>query len=121
MSTINNWSKIRGTDKIAMYPQPEKTLGDCLVKFSGDLGDGSTFGAALYDLGDSLRQIGVAKELLENNVKQNFVDPMTYLKHNDLKGIVVSRIHLLLLCWFCVLNFMRQIIICIITFIIIYI
>lgn len=91
MTTINNWSKIRGEGKVSIYPQPEKALGDSLVKYSADLGEKSSFGHALYDLGESMRQVATEKELLENNIKQNFIDPLTYLKHHDLNTIMHQR------------------------------
>ena len=37
-------SKIRGQAKSALYPQPEGMLGECMVKYGGDLGANSLFG-----------------------------------------------------------------------------
>ena len=74
------------------YPQAEGFLGEAMEKFSDELGKDSNFGHALLDLGETLRQIAAYKNLLESNVKQNFIEPLTFLKHNELKSIMVSGI-----------------------------
>lgn len=71
------------------YPQPEGALGETMIKYSNELGQESSFGHALYDLGESLRTVAEHKNLLEESVKQNFIDPLTKLKHNELKNIMV--------------------------------
>lgn len=44
MSTRNAISKIRGQEQKILYPQPEGTLGDYMVKHGTDLGEDSLFG-----------------------------------------------------------------------------
>jgi endophilin-A len=87
---VNNFSKMRGQVKNTPYPQPEGTLGETLIKYGKDLGDDSNFGNALVDMGESLRQMAGIKYALEDNIKQNFLDPFTALKDNDLKEVMVS-------------------------------
>ena len=81
---------MRGQVKNTPYPQPEGTLGETLIKYGKDLGDDSNFGNALVDMGESLRQMAGIKYALEDNIKQNFLDPFTALKDNDLKEVMVS-------------------------------
>lgn len=88
--TVNNLSKIRGQIKNTPYPQPEGTLGESMVKYGGDLGDNSNYGKALIEMGECLRQLAGIKYALEDNVKQNFLDPLSQLKDNDLKDVMVS-------------------------------
>ena len=63
-----------------------------MVKFSQDLGNESTFGLALFDVGETLHRIAEFKHLLENKIKQNFIEPLTDIKHNEIKNIMVSSI-----------------------------
>ena len=44
MQTINTISKMRGQSKVNMYPQPEGTLGEYMIKHGRDLGDDNCFG-----------------------------------------------------------------------------
>lgn len=87
--SLNN--KIHGDEKAVTYPQPETQLGELLIKYSNEIGDNSNFGHAMLDLGESFRQMSAYKSLLELNIKQNFIEPLTHLKHNDLKSIMHSR------------------------------
>lgn len=41
---LNTMSKIRGQVKTTGYPQTEGLLGDCMLKYGKELGEGSTFG-----------------------------------------------------------------------------
>lgn len=87
MATAATLSKIRGTSKSMPYPQPEGLLGDSMLKHGKALGDESNFGKALMDAGESYRMMADVKYALEDNVKQNFLDPLTHLQSNDLKEV----------------------------------
>lgn len=89
--TVNNLSKMRGQVKNTPYPQPEGTLGEAMTKYGKDLGDDSNFGMALCDMGESLRQMAGIKYALEDNIKQNFLDPLAQIKDNDLKEVMHLR------------------------------
>lgn len=41
-------------------------------------------------MGESLRQMAGIKYALEDNIKQNFLDPLSQIKDNDLKDVMVS-------------------------------
>lgn len=47
MTTVNTISKIRGQQKVILYPQPEGTLGEYMIKHGRDLGDDNCFGELL--------------------------------------------------------------------------
>ena len=81
---------MRGQVKNTPYPQPEGTLGETMIKYGKDLGDESHFGNALCDMGESLRQMAGIKYALEDNIKQNFLDPLAQIKDNELKEVMVS-------------------------------
>ncbi|XP_077173371.1 endophilin-A3 isoform X2 [Paroedura picta] len=87
LGMLNTVSKIRGQVKATGYPQPEGLLGDCMLRYGRELGEESTFGAALIDVGESMKQMAEVKDFLDINVKQNFIDPLQLLQDKDLKEI----------------------------------
>ncbi|XP_042331343.1 endophilin-A3 isoform X3 [Sceloporus undulatus] len=84
---LNTMSKIRGQVKTTGYPQTEGLLGDCMLRYGRELGEESTFGAALIDMGESMKQMAEVKDSLDISVKQNFIDPLQLLQDKDLKEI----------------------------------
>ncbi|XP_030630142.1 SH3 domain containing GRB2 like 2b, endophilin A1 isoform X3 [Chanos chanos] len=87
LSMINTMSKIRGQEKGPGYPQAETILGDAMQKFGRELGEESSFGVALIDAGEAMRELGEVKDALDMEVKQNFIDPLQNLHDKDLKEI----------------------------------
>nr|XP_003230064.2 PREDICTED: endophilin-A3 [Anolis carolinensis] len=87
LGMLNTVSKIRGQVKTTGYPQTEGLLGDSMLKYGRELGDESTFGAALIDVGESMKQMAEVKDALDISVKQNFIDPLQLLQDKDLKEI----------------------------------
>ncbi|XP_054711961.1 endophilin-A-like isoform X2 [Uloborus diversus] len=84
-------SKLRGGAKAHAYPQPEGTLGEAMVKFGKDLGEESPFGLSLIECGEALKQMAEVKYALEDNVKQNFLEPLHHLQTKDLKDVMHHR------------------------------
>ncbi|KAM9410739.1 endophilin-A3a [Pholidichthys leucotaenia] len=87
LNMLNTVSKIRGQVKTTGYPQTEGLLGDCMLRYGQELGDGSPFGCALVEVGESMRQMADVKDSLDINVKQNFIDPLQNLQDKDLREI----------------------------------
>ncbi|XP_064422237.1 endophilin-A1 [Latimeria chalumnae] len=87
LSMINTMSKIRGQEKGPGYPQAEAVLGDAMLKYGRELGDDCTFGPALVEIGESMKELAEIKDSLDMEVKQNFIDPMQNLHDKDLKEI----------------------------------
>ncbi|XP_037689115.1 endophilin-A3 isoform X3 [Choloepus didactylus] len=87
LGMLNTMSKIRGQVKTTGYPQTESLLADCMLKYGKELGDDSTFGNALIEVGESLKLMAEVKDALDINVKQTFIDPLQLLQDKDLKEI----------------------------------
>ena len=49
-------------------------------------------GQALVEAGESYRQLAEVKYSMEDNVKQNFLDPLAHIQNKDLKEVNVSFI-----------------------------
>jgi len=47
-------------------------------------------GQALVETGESYRQLAEVKYSMEDNVKQNFLDPLAHIQNKDLKEVNVS-------------------------------
>ncbi|KAK2152887.1 hypothetical protein LSH36_315g01007 [Paralvinella palmiformis] len=62
-----------------------------MIKYGRDL-DNSPFGDALITAGESYKQMAEIKYALEDNVKQNFIEPLHHLQSKDLKEVNVSHI-----------------------------
>ncbi|TWW63229.1 endophilin-A1-like [Takifugu rubripes] len=87
LSMINTMSKIRGQEKGPGYPQAETVLGDTMLKFGRELGEDSSFGSALIEASEAMKELGEVKDALDMEVKQNFIDPLQNLHDKDLKEI----------------------------------
>ncbi|XP_073917596.1 endophilin-A3 isoform X1 [Castor canadensis] len=87
LGMLNTVSKLRGQVKTTGYPQTEGLLGDCMLKYGKELGEDSTFGCALVEAGEAMKQMAEVKDSLDINVKQTFIDPLQLLQDKDLKEI----------------------------------
>lgn len=74
----------------AQYPQTEGILGNAMAGHGKKLGEDDPLGQALIEAGESLKQIADVKYSLDNNVKQNFLEPLQHLQNNDIKEVLVS-------------------------------
>ena len=90
MAAVKGISKLSGQAKSNTYPQPEGVLGDCMLLYGRKLGDDSMFGQALVEMGESLKQMADVKYSLDDNIKQNFLEPLHHLQTKDLKEVMVS-------------------------------
>uniref|UniRef100_A0A4W5J8L4 SH3 domain containing GRB2 like 1, endophilin A2 n=1 Tax=Hucho hucho TaxID=62062 RepID=A0A4W5J8L4_9TELE len=87
LSLIGTMSKIRGQEKGPGYPQAETVLGEAMQRFGRELGEESCFGLALLDAGEAMGELGVVKDALDMEVKQNFIEPLQNLQEKDIKEI----------------------------------
>ena len=88
------------------YPQPEGTLGEVMIKSGRKLGDESVYGEtksallkivnlflitaqSLTEMGEAMKQLAEVKFALEDNCKQNFLEPLTHLQNKDIRDVLV--------------------------------
>jgi len=94
MAAVKGISKLSGQAKASTYPQPEGTLGDAMANFGNKLMDfdnSNVFGSSLLESGESLKQMADLKYALDDNVKQNFLEPLHHLQTKDLKEVAHHR------------------------------
>lgn len=91
MAAVKGISKLSGQAKSNTYPQPEGILADCMLTYGKKLGEDSIFASALVEMGDSLKQMADVKYSLDDNIKQNFLEPLHQLQTKDLKEVMHHR------------------------------
>ncbi|MEQ2185086.1 hypothetical protein GOODEAATRI_014651 [Goodea atripinnis] len=70
MSMMNSMSRMRGQEKGPGYTQTETILGESMQRFGRELGEDSTFGMALIDAGEAMRELGEVKDALDMEIEQ---------------------------------------------------
>lgn len=91
MNSQITMSKIRGQAKSALYPQPEGILGESMADYGEKLGYDSDFGECLRECGEAYKHLADVKYSLEDEVKQNFLEPLHHLQTKDLKEVLYHR------------------------------
>ncbi|XP_054285772.1 endophilin-A isoform X2 [Macrosteles quadrilineatus] len=91
MAAVKGISKLSGQAKASTYPQSEGVLGETMVGYGKKLGDDSIFGQALAEFGEGLKQMADVKYSLDDNCKQNFLEPLHHLQTKDLKEVMHHR------------------------------
>ncbi|RDD43737.1 Endophilin-A [Trichoplax sp. H2] len=91
LHTQGAYQKITGSAKNVKYPQPEFVLGEVMIKSSTELGEDLILSQTLVDVGECMKQIADAKDALDANIKQNFLEPLTLLQTKDLKEVMHHR------------------------------
>lgn len=94
MAAVKGISKLSGQAKASTYPQPEGTLGDAMSTYGNKLQDfdsESVFATSLVESGESLKQMADLKYALDDNVKQNYLEPLHHLQSKDLKEVAHHR------------------------------
>jgi len=62
-------------------------------------------GQSLVEAGESYRQLAEVKYSMEDNVKQNFLDPLAHIQNKDLKEVnVCSALSVYVVLYLCLLR-----------------
>merc|ERR1719507_1851047 len=94
MAAVKGISKLSGQAKASTYPQPEGTLGEAMSTYGNKLQDfdsESIFAHSLVEGGEALKQMADLKYALDDNVKQNYLEPLHQLQSKDLKEVTHHR------------------------------
>lgn len=94
MAAVKGISKLSGQAKASTYPQPEGTLGEAMLGYGNKLTEydrESIFGSALVESGEALKSMADLKYALDDNVKQNYLEPLHHLQSKDLKEVAHHR------------------------------
>lgn len=91
MAAVKGISKMSGQAKAQTYPQPEGVLGECLTTYGKKLGEESVFAQSMVEMGENMKQMADAKYSLDDNIKQNFLEPLHHLQTKDLKEVMHHR------------------------------
>ncbi|XP_016943713.1 endophilin-A [Drosophila suzukii] len=92
MAAVKGISKLSGQAKSNTYPQPEGLLAECMLTYGKKLGeDNSVFAQALVEFGEALKQMADVKYSLDDNIKQNFLEPLHHMQTKDLKEVMHHR------------------------------
>ncbi|XP_029659964.1 endophilin-A isoform X7 [Formica exsecta] len=91
MAAVKGISKLSGQAKASTYPQPEGVLGDCMLMYGKKMGEDSVFAQALIEMGEAMKQMADVKYSLDDNIKQNFLEPLHHLQTKDLKEVMHHR------------------------------
>ena len=94
MTAVKGISKLSGQAKASTYPQPEGTLGDAMCGYGRKLQDfdnGNVYASALIEMGESMKVMADFKYALDDNVKQNYLEPMHHTQSKDLKEVMHHR------------------------------
>ncbi|KMQ92910.1 endophilin-a-like isoform x10 protein [Lasius niger] len=91
MAAVKGISKLSGQAKASTYPQPEGVLGDCMLLYGKKMGEDSIFAQALIEMGEAMKQMADVKYSLDDNIKQNFLEPLHHLQTKDLKEVMHHR------------------------------
>jgi len=94
MAAVKGISKLSGQAKASTYPQPEGTLGEAMAQYGNKLQEfdnESVFANSLMESGESLKQMADLKYALDDNVKQNYLEPLHQLQSKDLKEVAHHR------------------------------
>ena len=93
--------------KTHAYPQPEGTLGDAMIRASQRIGDSSygmiliswrkrpkltylfLLALSLNEMGEALKLMADVKYALEDNVKQDFLEPLNQLQSKQVRDVQV--------------------------------
>ena len=68
-----------------------------VAQMQNDVLNVTAAGQALSECGESYRQLAEVKYSLEDNVRQNFIDPLLHLQSKDLREVNV-RVRFLYIC-----------------------
>lgn len=77
--------------RVRSYPQPEGTMGETILKIAHAFGEDSPHVSSLMETGESFKQMAEIKYALEDDIRQDFLEPLIQLQNKDLREIQFHR------------------------------
>ncbi|CAK9293374.1 unnamed protein product [Gordionus sp. m RMFG-2023] len=88
LGALSAYQKMKGQESNAPYTQPEGELGAAMLKYGEALGYNSLFGQSLIQSGESMKHLADIKYALEDNVRQNVLEPFKNLQEKEVKEVL---------------------------------
>lgn len=84
-------AKVAQNTRTRNYAQPEGMLGETILRIAHRFGEDSPYVRSLMETGESFKQMAEIKYALEDDVRQDFIDPLTLLQTKDLREVMFHR------------------------------
>lgn len=84
-------AKVAQNTRTRNYAQPEGMLGETILRIAHRFGEDSPYVRSLMETGESFKQMAEIKYALEDDVRQDFLDPLSLLQTKDLREVMFHR------------------------------
>lgn len=84
-------SKVNKNTRVRNYAQPEGVLGETILRVAHRYGEDSPFVRSLLETGEAFKQMAEIKYALEDDIKQDFLEPLSLLQNKDLRDVIHHR------------------------------
>ena len=84
-------AKVAQNSRTRNYAQPEGMLGETILRIAHIFGEDSPYVRSLMETGESFKQMAEIKYALEDDVRQDFIEPLTLLQTKDLREVLFHR------------------------------
>ncbi|KAG9508576.1 Endophilin-A [Fragariocoptes setiger] len=84
-------AKVGQNTRARNYAQPEGILGETILRIAHRFGEDSPYVRSLMETGEAFKQMAEIKYALEDDIKQDFLEPLVLLQSKDLRDVVHHR------------------------------
>lgn len=84
-------AKVAQNTRTRNYAQPEGMLGETILRIAHRFGEDSPYVRSLMETGESFKQMAEIKYALEDDVRQDFIEPLTQLQSKELREVMFHR------------------------------
>lgn len=84
-------AKLAHNTRTRNYVQPEGMLGESVLRIAHRFGEDSPYVRSLLETGESFKQMAEIKYALEDDVRQDFLDPLTQLQTKEIRDVMFHR------------------------------
>lgn len=84
-------AKVAQNTRTRNYAQPEGMLGETILRIAHRFSEDSPYVRSLMETGESFKQMAEIKYALEDDVRQDFIEPLTQLQSKELREVMFHR------------------------------